>query len=255
MAAVLPALARDGDLPLYQQLKLRLLGKIRSGEWRAGDLIPGEHELQTTFAVSRTTVRQALRELELEGLLSRYRGRGTFVARPKLTHDPEPSRNLEAAVSDQGLTATWTVLAADWIDPPEDVADRLKVPIFERVFRLRRVRLVNHEPIGHHTAYVAPAFADAIDTGALESGSSLHYLEKHVALASAVVERLLEAVSATEEDADLLGTTEGAPMLRIRRVVMGKGGEPIEDCRSVYRGDRFQYHLRATLALPGRPFE
>ena len=80
-------LERSSPLPLYHQLKEILSTKIRRGEWKAGDLIPGEQELQSTYALSRTTARQALRELELDGVLTRHRGRGTFVARPKLVCD------------------------------------------------------------------------------------------------------------------------------------------------------------------------
>ena len=82
---------RSSPLPLHYQLKQHLLEKIESGEWKPNDLIPSEQEMQTSFGLSRITVRQALSDLVYEGLLIRERGRGTFVAPPKMTHSPEAS--------------------------------------------------------------------------------------------------------------------------------------------------------------------
>ena len=73
---------RSSPLPLYYQLKQILLEKIESGLWSPGDLIPSEHELQETYGVSRTTVRQTLSDLVHEGVLVRHRGRGTLSRNP-----------------------------------------------------------------------------------------------------------------------------------------------------------------------------
>src|SRR5690606_14843251 len=80
-------LQRSSPVPLYQQLKLLLADRIQRGVWKPGELIPGEHELQAIHRLSRTTVRQALQELEREGYVTRHRGRGTFVAQPGAVHD------------------------------------------------------------------------------------------------------------------------------------------------------------------------
>ena len=246
---------RGSPLPLYHQLKEILATQIRAGEWKAGDLIPGEQELQSTYALSRTTVRQALRELELDGLLTRHRGRGTFVSRPKLTHDADPARGLPHAASERGVQASWRVLDAAWVPAADDVAARLKVSPGDSVHRLRRIRLVDGEPIGHHVAFVPAVFREFIQPSAFTRGSSLAYLETHVALRGSTVDRLLEANAATDEDVDLLALGDGEPVLSIRRLVVSRGGVPMEDCRSTYRGDRFQYHFRTELLAEERPCE
>ena len=79
---------RNSHLPLYIQLKQRLMEQIRLGEWKPGEKIPTEEEIQQTFDVSRTTVRQAMREIELEGKITRQPGRGTFVTQPKFMEGP-----------------------------------------------------------------------------------------------------------------------------------------------------------------------
>jgi len=76
---------RNSPLPFYVQLKSALEQHIERGGWRPGDRIPGEEELCRMFEVSRTVVRQALNEMAYAGLLARQKGRGTFVAQPKLS--------------------------------------------------------------------------------------------------------------------------------------------------------------------------
>ena len=72
-------------IPFYIQLMDTLRAKITQGEWQPGDQLPGEHTLCDTYGVSRTVVRQALRELELEGLIYRRKGKGSFVSKPKIS--------------------------------------------------------------------------------------------------------------------------------------------------------------------------
>ncbi len=74
---------RNNRLPLYIQLKELIIEKIENGEWKRGEAIPTEMDLQKTLEVSRTTVRQAFTELVFEGILERKLGKGTFVADEK----------------------------------------------------------------------------------------------------------------------------------------------------------------------------
>ncbi len=72
---------RGSPVPIYHQLKTLILDQIASGLWRPGDQIPSESELCRLYGISRAPVRQALKELEYEGVLVRRSGAGTFVNR------------------------------------------------------------------------------------------------------------------------------------------------------------------------------
>ena len=76
----------DRFVPSYFRLESQLRESIRSGAFRPGDPIPAESSLCQQFGVSRTTVRQALSRLVYDGLIERHRGRGSFVAEPRLEH-------------------------------------------------------------------------------------------------------------------------------------------------------------------------
>lgn len=241
---MMATIERESPTPLYHQLKELLAERIARGEWQPGDMLPTEEQLQEQYEISRTTVRQALKELEVEGLISRQRGRGTFVSRPKLSHSAEPHFRLTDTLRQQGVRPGWKVVSAEWIPASAEIADRLELQVGTPVFELRRLRLANDEAIGYHVAYASPALATAIDSERLESGGSLGYLSAQKILDGSYADRVLEAVPATEEVAKRLGVEVGTPMFLIRRQVFDRQGQAIELLRAVYRGDRLQYHVR-----------
>ena len=239
-------LERRSDIPLYRQLERHLAARMDRGEWRPGDLIPGEPELQSRFALSRTTVRQALRELELAGRVVRYRGRGTFVAEPKLSHGPD--EQLRESLLSRGLRPGWRLLASGQVPAPAEVAAALGLAPGSPVFEVRRLRLADEEPIGWTAAWLTPQLAERLDPAALLEGGSMHYLAVLGLLEGSRAERTVEAVAADAERASWLGVEPGAPLLCVRRRLCAADGAPLESFRGCYRGDRFQYRLSGKAA-------
>lgn len=234
---------RNSPLPLYYQLKKLLVDQISNGGWKPGDILPTELNLQKEHNLSRTTVRQAIRELELEGLVTRFRGRGTFVAEAKVIHSPEPHNSLTNFLMQQGKNPGWEVLSAQWCMPSKEVANRLKIKKDIEVYCLRRLRLSDEERIGYLVAYISPPFQEPVDEQSFEKGSSLDYLKGKGLLENSHALRILESVPAQEEEAALLGVDVGAPMFRVSRIVTNSDNRPIEDFSGIYRGDRFQYQI------------
>src|SRR5512139_1833863 len=75
----------NSRIPYYIQLIDILKEKVQQSEWIPGSQIPGEQDLCEHYQVSRTVVRQALRELEYEGVITRQKGKGTFISLPKIS--------------------------------------------------------------------------------------------------------------------------------------------------------------------------
>lgn len=229
-------LQRTSSLPLYRQLERLIIGRIERGEYGPGDLLPGEHELQGSFNLSRTTVRQAMQELERAGYVTRHRGRGTFVSAPARA-------GVNQSLRAQGLRAGWRLLSAETTTAPREVAARLGLPAGAAVFCSRRLRLADDEPIGHLVAYVPVELAGAVELERLAAGGSLDYLRARGALAGSRAERTLEAARADEPIAALLSIAPGEPVLKIHRLVTGADGRALEDSCGTYRGDRFRYRV------------
>lgn len=242
---------RDSPLPLYYQLKRLLLAKIESGELKPGDIFPTEQQIQEMHEVSRTTVRQALSELEEEGKITRHRGRGTFVAKPKVSHSPDQYPDLADHMAMQGLVPGWRLLSAEWVFPSGETGKLLSVSEEQKVFRLERLRLENDEPIGYHIAHVTPQYAGSIEEHGFTEGGSLRYLRGLPELETAIADRTIDALRASDHVAKLLDISPGDPLLRVQRIIRTPEGSPIEAFAGVYRGDRFQYHIQNMRAISG----
>ncbi len=239
----MPTLDRNSPLPLYYQLKQVLLEQIEAGQWKAGDLFPSENELQESYGLSRTTVRQTLNEMVVEGRLLRQRGRGTFVAKPKLAHDPAGHMGLTEFMRQQGLTPGWRVLERGWVEAHGPIVEALGLTEGEQVYRLHRLRLANDEVIGYHDAYVIAAAASHLDEAELETDGSLAYLHNAPQLHASRASRTIEAIAADEEEVRLLAVELGDPILLIERCTVAADGRPVEWLRAYYRGDRFKYRI------------
>lgn len=234
---------RNAAVPLYHQLKQLLCERIERGEYKPGDLIPGEHDLQQAFQLSRTTVRQALQELERAGYVTRHRGRGTFVTRNRAVHNLDPAARLGEHLKAQGIRPGWRVLSAGVQVAPLPVAERLRLAPGARVFCSRRLRLADDLPLGYLVAYVPVGLVGDLDHGLLGVGGSRDYLRARGALRGSQAERSLEAAAADHDEAGSLSLTPGSPVLKIHRLTVGVDGRPLEDCCGTYRGDRFRYHI------------
>jgi len=234
---------RTSPVPLYYQLKQQMLAKIESGEWKPGDSVPTEQELQQSYHLSRTTVRQALAEMVKEGRLMRQRGRGTFVSQPKFQHDPLRHRGIGHYLLEQGLTPGWKVLDERHIVAPAEACARLGLARGAHVYCLQRLRLADDEPIGYLVSYVPANLAEGIDRSALDQGGSTDYLRNLPAMRESCVERSIEAVAAGDPEAKLLRVRRGSPLLSIQRLITARDGTPVEFLRALYRGDRMKFQV------------
>ena len=232
---------RASDVPLHRQLRALLEARIVASELVPGDMLPTEEELRAIYGVSRTTVRQALSDMAEEGLITRTRGRGTVVTRPRA--NPAISYHLHVPASPPEHDPHWLVISAAWEPTPPDVALRLRVEPGTHAYRLQRLAMAYSHVVGYHRATVSPAFAGLIDEGLLTVGGTLHYLNRDDALKIFTADRIVEAVPADTRIADMLSVEAGAPVMRIQRLVISNEGQPVEDLLAFYRGDRFQYDL------------
>ena len=243
----------NSPLPLYYQLKRILEAQIESGELAPGDILPTEQQLQTEHNISRTTVRQALGELQDEGKLLRQRGRGTFVAKPKIQHNPESYPSLTDSMMKQGVVPGWQLLSAQWETPPANISSKLQIATDESVFCLERLRLENDDPIGYHIAYVPKRYTRSISQEFYIQGNSLAYLNDEPLLETCMIDRKIEAVPANEKIADYLDVEPEQPLLRIERVTYSQEQQVVEVFIGYYRGDRFQYQINNMRAFATAP--
>jgi len=236
-------------VPKYYRLKQELQQDM--SRLAPGTAIPTERELSARFGVSRTTVRQALQELVVDGLLQRCQGRGNFVAPPKVTQTLQLTSYTEDTVA-TGRLPTSRVLEAALVRATVHIAKQLNLPPNARVQRLERLRLADGEPMAVEAVYLDAARFPGIGA-AIEQGSSLYQLLRDRYSVSLVrAEETLETVLASPQEASLLDTGTGLPLLLLTRTSWDEEDRPIEYVRSLYRGDRYRFvaHLMRPATVP-----
>lgn len=243
-------LKRGAPVPLYHQLKTALLRDIEAGRWRPGDRIPTEDALIERFKVSKITVRQALRDLVQLGYIRREQGRGSFVQGAPLEEGPRELKSFTSEMRNRGFLASSRVLEQGIAEASSDVADSLAIPDGTPVFRLRRLRFADGEPMGMQTAFVPLSLAPGIDTLSFTDASLYEILGSRYALFPAAARETHRAVAVPEDLALLLRAPAGSPALAAERLTTLRDGRPLEFVQSIMRGDRYKIVL--DLARPIR---
>lgn len=239
---------RNAPIPLYHQLKTCVLKEIDAGRWKPDDQLPTEQELMARFQVSKITVRQALQELAHDGYIRREQGRGTFVQRAPLEHGPRELTSFTDEMRRRGQPSTSEVLDQGAIDAPADVAATLGMSSGEPVFRLRRLRLADGEPMGLQTAYIPLASVPGIEEIDFAPSVSLYeLLSSRYTLYPARARETHVAVLISTSEGELLRVPAGSPGLAAERVTYLASGRPLEYVQSVMRGDRYKVVLALTI--------
>lgn len=246
---------KGSPLPYYYQVREALRDQIVSGAWPVGAQLPTEADICRMFEVSRTTVRQALAELLNEGLIRKEKGRGTFVAEPKIRERlVERLTGFYEDMVAQGLRPETRVLEKAVIGAPKAVASWLEVDPGSPVLRLHRLRLVRGEPFLIVVSYIPEALCPGLGRYDFETLSLYRLLEQEYGLKLARGRRFIEAIAASEQDAQLLGITRGAPLMYLRSVTYLADGRPVEYYEAKHRGDRSRFEVELIRVAPdGQP--
>ncbi|MFE2514369.1 GntR family transcriptional regulator [Streptomyces mirabilis] len=236
-APVRSGIPEHGRIPKYYAVKAHIAVLVE--ELGEGGLLPTERDLAETYEVARETVRQALRELLLEGKLRRQ-GRGTVVAGPKL-EQPLSLASYTEGVRRQGRTPGRTLISLDRFPCPQALATEAGLTRGEPVWHMERVLLADDERVGLESTYVAVTRVPDLDRDFDPDSSFYAYLRDRLGIAFGDADERIETVLATPREALLIGTPPALPMLLIHRVSRDTTGRPLERVRTLYRGDRFSF--------------
>jgi len=238
------ALSKDAPAPLYHQLKEVILHRIRSGGWRPNDRLPAEDELAQQYSVSKATVRQALSEVAQKGYVRRVQGLGTFVTEPKVQQGPRELTSFTQEMHKRGARPSSRVLIQDVVEADGAIAAALRLIEGSRLFRLKRLRYADGEPMGLQTAYLPLELVPGIIEENFAEVSLYELLGRKYGLTPARAEETHFAVALAGDDAAPLEAAEGSPGLAAERVTFLASERPFELVRAVMRGDRYKIVLQ-----------
>lgn len=234
----------SNNIPYYIQLMDILKAKISSGEWQVEDRIPSEPELCETYGVSRTVVRQALREIELEGLIIRRKGKGTFIARPKIGESlAQKLTGFYQDMDERGHKVFTQVLRQQVIPASEKIASYLEIEPDTPVIDVHRLRFIDNEPIVLVTSYLPHDLCQQLANADLSHQSLYAFIEENCGIMITSGRRYIEAVAANKSEANLLQIEVGSPLILLDSVSYLEDGRPIEYYHAVHRGDRSRFEV------------
>lgn len=231
-------LDRDHPMPLWAQLEAELRRRLQTGEFADG-AFPTDLELTKTYEVSRHTVREAVRQLNTSGVLTRERGRGTVVNRTEFEQSLGTLYSLYQSIEATGVEQTSDVIDIGVRTNP-DAAERLQLAAGDELLYLARLRRAGGEPIAVDRTWMPAATTRPL----LDVDWTRTALYTELAAIGASVpthgwERLTPVVPAADDRASL-ELPAGVAAFFLERVGM-VDQVPIEWRTTVIRGDRYRF--------------
>ena len=242
-------LKRNGNIPLVYQLGQAIRDKIVRGEYRPGEPIPTEDQLQKFYGVSRTTVRLALAKLVNEGYIRRQQGKGTYVnpkglvtkGKPKpLSRDMFGVKSTTQIIQSAGMKVRTEVLHFERALPSEDVAEKLGINEKDPVLHFERLRYADDRPLVLGKSWIPAAQCPDLKQEEIKGSLYLVFFKKyrhHVAAAH----QSLRAILASELDAGILDLQIGEPVMLVHGVTYLDDGRAIEVEESHFRAESIEF--------------
>ena len=226
--------------PLYHQLMQRIRGDIERGVYPVGSRIPPEHELEQLYQVSRVTVRRALAELTAEGLLERKQGKGTFVATPR---GGLPLKNLHSFHDSCKLNRVKPSIDVIHVRETEagaEAAEGLNISRGSRVLEILRVCRADGVPVVLERNHFSMAYAWLQDQ---DLSGSLYNILREYGVEPKLALHDVSLRFADRDEAELLETEEGTPLICLHEVIYDQRGRPLHTNIQLIRGERFVFTI------------
>jgi GntR family transcriptional regulator len=243
---------KASPVPYYYQLLQLLERAIAAGALAPGEKIPTEAMLCATYGVSRTVVRQALNDLDRTGLVTRVKGKGTFVASPRVSEFVAQSlTSLHEDLTARGERLETKVVRLEVEPVSPHVAQMLELAESERIVLLERLRFLRGQPLVVTTAHMPYSLCAAILDLDMTDRSLFETYERELGHKLHRGTRAIEARAASAEVAEQLRVPEGSPVLAFSGVTYVADGRPIEYFVGIHRGDRSRFEIE--LFRPSKP--
>jgi GntR family transcriptional regulator len=236
--------AETSPQPLYYQIREALRARIVDGIYAPLGKLPSESEIMQASGVSRITVRQALRDLQKEGLIFTIQGKGSFVTQPKAIQELTRLQGFAEAMGQKGYETHSRVIALESVRAGEKVAAALRLEPGAEVTELRRVRYLNRAAVSLDVSYFPPEVGRRLAQSDLAARDVFAILENDLGLPLLAADLTIDATLADGALSRHLGVPAGSAVLRIERLTCTTNQVPIDFEYLYYAGDAYQYRLR-----------
>lgn len=241
MQSTIRTIDKSSPVPAYHQISDDIITRITSGEWDIGDRLPSEAEFSEAYQVSRVTLRQALAELEEQGIITRQRAKGAF-----LTRNPAPfveSLNLPS-LEYQRSTNTSKIL--EWRienSLPSYIQQIADVSVSGTFIYIHRLFVRDECVLGLNQAWFPSSLVPDMISRGLVDNSITATLTKSYGYKIKRIENNIEAVKLKANEASLLETSYDSPALRLVSIHYLEDHQPIEFSSTIWSGPMTRFHF------------
>lgn len=222
---------------LAQQLGATLEDQILDGRWKVGDRLPPERDLASQHGVSRSTLREALDDLERTGLIVRHQGRGTFVAPRRLEQSLLGHFSIMEALKASGRIIGGRVIGERVVPASRTMSDELQLSRGEKVLYIERLRLVDRVPFMVERTWLPLKWAAGLDAVDLTDRNLYEILVKDYGITLVRAVESFEPVVLHEDEAEFLDRPPGSPALLLLRTSFDQSDVPVVAAHAVLRAD------------------
>jgi len=233
---------KKSRIPVYVQLMDEIISQIESGALAVDTKLPSERELCKQYDVSRTTVRQAMQELERDGFVITYRGRGTYVASRRFNQDMSCLYSFTKSMEQLGMTISTKLIEFDKIQCDERIARKMNCVAGTEIYRFKRVRYADNEPLLLVTTHLPCKRFPDFDPEHLRTGSLYSMMTDTYNVNFTEARENLQIVRSRSDEIELLKLKRGEPCMKINRYTYEKD-EIIEYAIGIAGGDKFEYNV------------
>jgi GntR family transcriptional regulator, frlABCD operon transcriptional regulator len=222
------SLLRADSVPLYTQLKQRLLSEIRDGRYAEGGLLPTEAQLCDLYGVSRITVRRAVSELQDEGVLEKRHGKGTFVSVQRLESSLVRLDGFSETYSAIGVEHHSEILGIE--EGPADAATAaaLRLPAGGPVLSVRRLISTRRGPLTLDQSSFDPVRFPGLADLLHDDVSIYRLLRTHYGAAVEHAQRRINVRLAGQAERQVLACNPGEPLFDMEKIVFDAAMQPLQ---------------------------
>jgi GntR family transcriptional regulator len=233
-------------VPLPVQAQQYLLSLVERGVYEPGEQLPSENELATQLGISRPTLREALLNLEQDGVVVRKHGVGTFIARAyeqRLVSGLERLESILEMAARQGMELEFSSLEVQEQPADADLAQRLQVTPGTPLTSVRRVILVDATPVAYMDDAAPANRLSVADIDSSFNGSVLDLMRDKQGLQVGQVVAEIVACTVGRRLAGKLGIQVGQAVLLLRETLYDQGGAVVEFSRNYFVPEYFRFHV------------
>jgi GntR family transcriptional regulator len=227
--------------PLFVQIQARVRRDILERRLLPGQKLPSEAQMQSAFGVSRITVRQALNELQKEGLVETVNGKGSFVTRPANAPRLGMLVGFNELLRSRGRTGRVQPLSVRKGPAPARVQRALGLGADARAVIVRELRLVDGVPAALARTFYAEELGREVLAAGVPGEDVMTVLEERLGFRLERTHIAATAVSADRGARALLGVSAHTPLLQMEFIPFDLTGRPLAYAEMTFRPDQFKY--------------